>query len=167
MQTRTNALTATHARSARTAYASRREPAAGEALSRDTEVNETLQRLDVIATVMDSAVRIPGTNVVMGVDALLGLVPVIGDAISSAIGGYIIWEAKRLGVSRLVIARMAMNTTIDTVVGAVPVLGDVFDVAYKANRKNVALLKAHLQRHGQTGRDGGHTITATYARKDL
>lgn len=156
-----------YANAAHTPYPGRPESHATASLSRDNEVNETLQRLDVIATVMDSAVRIPGTNVVMGLDALLGLVPVIGDAISGAIGGYIIWEAKRLGVSRLVIARMAMNTTFDTVIGAVPVLGDVFDVAYKANRKNVALLKSHLERHGKTGRGGEHTITATYTRKEL
>lgn len=131
-----------------------------ETVDRDDDVAATLQRLDTIANTMDSAVRIPGTNVVMGLDAALGLLPVIGDAISSAIGAYLIWEARRLGASKFVIARMAANTTIDTVVGSIPVLGDVFDVAYKANRKNVALLKAHLEKKGR-GRDA-RTSEASY-----
>lgn len=129
------------------------------ALSRDDDVSATLQRLEAIATLMDSAVRIPGTQVVMGLDAVLGLVPVIGDAISSAIGGYLIWEARRLGVSKLVLARMASNTTIDAVLGSIPIFGDVFDVAYKSNRKNVAILRAHLEKQGK--RDG-KTIETTY-----
>lgn len=135
-------------------------------LSRDDDVGATLTRLDAIANVMDSAVRIPGTNVVMGMDAVLGLIPVIGDAISSAIGGYIIWEARRLGASRLLIARMTMNTTVDTIIGSIPVFGDVFDVAYKANRKNVALLKGHLEKHGRRDRDG-KTIDASYRSQPL
>lgn len=129
-------------------------------LSRDTAVSDSLARLDTLARVMDSAFTIPGTGIVMGFDALLGLVPVIGDAISSAISGYIIWEARRLGAPRLLIVRMATNTAIDTVVGAIPIVGDAFDVAYKSNRKNVALLRRHIERHG-TGGDN-HTIDATY-----
>jgi len=139
----------------RESYAGRIEP-----LSADNEVAATLQRLDAIATVMDSAVRVPGTQVVMGLDALLGLLPVVGDAIASAIGGYLIWEAKRLGASKFVLARMAANTTIDTVLGSIPIIGDVFDVAFKANRKNVALLKAHLEKNGR--RCDGKTIMGTY-----
>lgn len=129
-------------------------------LSRDTAVSDTLARLDTLARVMDSAFTIPGTGIVLGFDALLGLVPVIGDAISSAISGYIIWEARRLGAPRLLIVRMATNTAIDTVVGAIPIVGDAFDVAYKANHKNVALLRRHIERHG-TG--GSQTIDATYS----
>lgn len=137
-------------------------PNSDATLSRDEDVTATLQRLEAIAAVMDTAVRIPGTQVVMGLDAVLGLVPVIGDAISSAVGAYLIWEARRLGASRFVLARMAANTTLDTVLGSVPVLGDVFDVAYKANRKNVALLRAHLEKHGNRRRDGGKTIETSY-----
>lgn len=118
---------------------------------RDTEVRDLLARLDALAKMMDSAITIPGTNVTMGFDAVIGLVPIIGDAISSAIGGYIIWEARRLGASRFVIARMATNTTIDTLLGVVPVVGDVFDVAFRANRKNVALLRAHIEKRGLGG----------------
>jgi len=85
---------------------------------------------------------------------------VIGDAISGAIASYIIWEARRLGAPRWLIARMAMNTTIDTVVGAVPVFGDLFDVAHKSNLKNVSLLKRHAEKNA--ARYGRRTIETTY-----
>jgi Domain of unknown function (DUF4112) len=124
------------------------------------DMADTLQRLDALATVMDSAITIPGTKVVMGLDALLGLLPVVGDAVSSVISGYIVWEARRIGAPRFLIARMAGNVAVDTLVGSIPVLGDVFDVAFKANRKNVALLKRHVEKHGP--RDA-RTIEASYS----
>ena len=111
----------------------------------------SLARLDALARIMDSAFQIPGTNIRMGVDALLGLLPGIGDAISASISSYLIWEAKQLGVSKLVLARMAGNVAIDTVIGAVPFAGDIFDVAYKANVKNIALLKKHVEKQGLRG----------------
>lgn len=129
-------------------------------LGRDTDVRDTLVRLDTLARVMDSAIKIPGTNVVMGADALLGLLPVVGDAISGVISSYVIWEARRLGVSRLVMVRMVGNTAIDTIVGSVPFVGDLFDVAYKANTKNITLLRRHLEKHGAS-RAG--TIEASYS----
>jgi len=115
---------------------------------RDESVSQALVRLEALARIMDSAVTLPGTKVAMGFDALLGLIPVIGDAISGAISAYIIWEARRLGASRWLLTRMATNTCIDTVLGSIPVVGDVFDVAYKANRKNVALLRTHIEKKG-------------------
>lgn len=127
------------------------------------ETEQSLARLDALSRVMDSAFTIPGTSITMGVDALLGLLPGIGDAISATISSYLIWEAKQLGAPKLVLARMAGNVAIDTVVGAVPLVGDVFDVAYRANRKNVALLKRHLEKQGFTARDG-KTIEGEYER---
>ena len=127
------------------------------------DLHMSVTRLDALATVMDSAIRIPGTTVTIGVDALLGLLPGIGDAISASISSYLIWEAKRLGVSKFVLARMAGNVAIDTVIGAVPFAGDIFDVAYKANKKNVALLKKHVEKHGLRGADG-RTIEVEYQR---
>ena len=115
------------------------------------DVDLSLARLDALARIMDSAFQIPGTNIRMGVDALLGLLPGIGDAISASISSYLIWEAKQLGVSKLVLARMAGNVAIDTVIGAVPFAGDIFDVAYKANVKNIALLKKHVEKQGLRG----------------
>jgi hypothetical protein len=75
-------------------------------------------------------------------------VPVIGDAISGLISSYIIFEARRLGAPRWLITRMAANTALDTILGSIPLLGDMFDVAYKANLKNVNLLKRHAEKHG-------------------
>ena len=117
------------------------------------------ERLDALARLVDSAVRIPGTNVVMGLDALLGLLPVVGDAVSGAVASYIIWEARRLSAPRGLVARMAINTTIDTVLGSIPIVGDVFDVAYKSNLKNVSLLKHHAEKHGKRY---GRAVETTY-----
>ncbi|MBS0268045.1 MAG: DUF4112 domain-containing protein [Proteobacteria bacterium] len=125
------------------------------------EFDESFARIEALAKILDSAVRIPGTKIVMGIDAVLGLVPVIGDAISGAIASYIIWEARRLSAPRWLIARMAMNTAIDTAVGSIPVFGDMFDVAYKSNLKNVALLKRHAEKHGS--RYGRRTIETAYS----
>ena len=84
----------------------------------------------------------------MGLDAIIGLVPVVGDLVSQAVSSYIIWEARKLGVSRLTIARMIGNSLIDTIVGSIPLAGDTFDIFFRANIKNLALLKAHLAKHG-------------------
>jgi hypothetical protein len=107
---------------------------------------ESLKRLDGLAILMDSAVTIPGTNVTMGLDALIGLVPVLGDMVTTAISSYILYEARRLGASKLTLARMAGNVAIDGVVGAIPIVGDVFDVTFRANRRNMAILRTHLER---------------------
>jgi hypothetical protein len=128
----------------------------------NADFDGSFARIEILAKALDSAVRLPGTNVVMGLDALLGLVPVVGDAISAAIASYIIWEARRLGAPRWLIARMAMNTTFDTLVGSIPIVGDVFDVAYKSNLKNIALLKRHADTHA-TRYGRRPIIDATYS----
>jgi hypothetical protein len=123
-----------------------------EAYSHD-EFEQAVARVETLARLMDSAVAIPGTNVRIGLDAAIGLVPVIGDLVSQAIASYIIWEARQLGVSKLTLARMIGNTAIDTVVGMVPFAGDAFDVMYRANTKNLALLKAHIEKRGYAAQD--------------
>jgi hypothetical protein len=112
------------------------------------EADAAYARVDALARAMDSIVTIPGTNVRIGFDALLGLVPVLGDIVSQAISSYIIWEARRLGVSRWTMARMIGNSLMDMTIGAVPVVGDAFDVAFRANMRNLALLKAEMERKG-------------------
>ena len=107
-----------------------------------------LARLEALSRLLDSAVRIPGTDIRVGVDALIGVVPVLGDLASKAISAYLILEARRLGASRWTIARMSANTTIDAVVGSIPIIGDAFDVMYRANLKNIALLRRHLEQRG-------------------
>ena len=109
---------------------------------------ESVARLEALAKLMDGAFVIPGTNIRMGLDAFIGLVPVAGDMLGGLISTYLIWEARRLGAPRWLIARMVANAFLDTTLGAVPVLGDAFDVMFRANMKNMALLRKHLEKRG-------------------
>jgi hypothetical protein len=105
-------------------------------------------RLNRLAWLLDSSIPIPGTGLSIGIDALIGLFPVLGDLIGVALSGYIILEAHRLGASRAVLARMAFNVAVEGIAGMVPVAGDVFDAAWKANQRNVRLLDAwHARPH--------------------
>ena len=107
---------------------------------------------------MDGAFVIPGTNIRMGLDGLIGLVPVAGDMVSGLISTYMIWEARQLGAPRWLIARMLANTLLDTTVGAIPVLGDAFDVLFRANMKNMALLRRHMEKKGLARSTSGPVI---------
>ena len=107
-----------------------------------------LDRIDMLATVFDTAFIVPGTTVRFGVESLLRLVPGVGDAMASALSFYLLYEASRLGVPRLLLARMVANVVLEGAVGMVPVAGDAFDVFFRANRRNVALLRAHFARTG-------------------
>lgn len=101
-----------------------------------------------LARVLDDLVQIPGTRIRVGLDALLGLLPAGGDLIGGALSAWIIVAAVRLGAPPAVVARMGANVLLDTVVGAVPVLGDLFDVAWRANRRNVDLLGRYIDAPG-------------------
>ncbi|GEP02748.1 DUF4112 domain-containing protein [Methylobacterium oxalidis] len=114
----------------------------------DTSREASLARLEKLAFLLDSAFLIPGTNRRVGLEAVIGLVPVIGDIAGVALSSYILYEAKRLGVPRWLLARMALNVAFDGAVGVVPLAGDLFDAAFKANRRNVRLLRRHLERSG-------------------
>ena len=92
---------------------------------------------------MDAGIAIPGTSVRFGLDPVLGLVPGLGDAAGAFLAAWILVEAIRLGAPRATLAHIASNIAIDALVGAVPVLGDIFDVVWKANLKNVELLERH------------------------
>jgi hypothetical protein len=117
----------------------------------EPRTDQSVARLEALARLMDGAFVIPGTNIRMGLDGIIGLVPVAGDLISTLISSYLIWEARQLGASRWLIARMAANTLLDTAVGAVPIVGDAFDVVFRANMKNMALLKKHIAKKGIAG----------------
>jgi hypothetical protein len=110
--------------------------------------DEQLAQLEWIADLLDSRFVIPGTNVRFGLDGVIGLVPVAGDIISALISFYLISRASELGLSPWVKTRMVWNVALDTVVGAVPILGDMFDVSFKSNRRNIALAKRYLVKHG-------------------
>jgi uncharacterized membrane protein len=112
--------------------------------SRPRSRAERIARLDALANLLDTAFILPGTNIRFGVDAVIGLVPGIGDAITTMMSLYIVHEARELGVPRHVIGRMLANVALDGIVGAVPFLGDAFDVMWRANRRNMALLRKYL-----------------------
>ncbi|WP_244630993.1 DUF4112 domain-containing protein [Aureimonas sp. ME7] len=101
-------------------------------------------RLNALARLMDTAIRVPGTNIRFGADALIGLVPGIGDAGGALIGLFIVNEARRLGVPPHKLARMVANIGVDALVGAVPLAGDVFDVYFKAHKRNIRIILDHF-----------------------
>jgi hypothetical protein len=109
---------------------------------------EALARLDRLARVFDTAFVVPGTKIRFGIEAVMRLVPGIGDAAASALSCYLLYEAHRLGVPPRIFARMLLNVAIEGTAGAVPFLGDAFDVAFRANRRNVALLRDHFESVG-------------------
>lgn len=105
----------------------------------------TLQRLERFARLLDSRFRIPGTDIRFGVGPLIGLVPVVGDFAGLALSGYVILESRRIDAPGSLQLRMLGNALLDAIGGTLPVLGDVFDVWYRANDRNVALLRSHLE----------------------
>lgn len=108
---------------------------------RDRRERHRRDRLRTFARVMDELVRIPGTGIRFGLDALIGLIPGAGDVVTGGVSAYLLVAATRLGAPPAVIARMAGNIVLDLAVGAIPLLGDLFDVGWKANTRNVALLE--------------------------
>jgi hypothetical protein len=105
-----------------------------------------VERLERFAELLDSQFRLPGTNVRLGLDPLLGLIPGIGDAATALISLGVVNEARRIGASNRALARMLVNIGVDSIVGTVPLVGDIFDVGYRANRRNVELLRQDLRR---------------------
>jgi hypothetical protein len=89
---------------------------------------ESVARLEAVGRLMDGAFVVPGTNIRLGLDAIIGFVPVAGDMISGLVSSYLIWEARQLGAPSWLIARMVGNTLLDTTIGAIPVVGDAFDI---------------------------------------
>ena len=113
---------------------------------------EALERLERLSRLLDTAIAVPGTSIRLGADAAIGLLPGIGDLISTLLSSYIVYEAHRLGAPKWLIARMIGNVVLDTTLGAIPLAGDVFDVMWRANRRNVRLLREHLTKPGVTSR---------------
>ena len=113
---------------------------------------ETRERLKQLAWLLDSSIPIPGTRFTIGIEALIGLFPFIGDLIGVLLSSYILGEAARLGAPKSVLLRMSGNVALEGVVGIIPLAGDVFDAAYKANQRNVRLLEAWLEEPRRTVR---------------
>jgi hypothetical protein len=118
------------------------------------DADERLRWVERIARLMDSQFRLPGTRFRFGLDPLLGLLPIVGDASTTVVSVALLMTMFRHGASGAVVVRMALNILLDTVVGAIPILGNVFDFAYKSNERNVALLRAHYAegRHAGSGK---------------
>ena len=107
-----------------------------------------LARIDMLARLFDTAFILPGTNVRFGIEAVMRLVPVFGDAAASALSCYLLYEAHRLGVPKQVFARLVANVAIEGAAGTIPLLGDLFDVGFRANRRNVKILHEYFTREG-------------------
>jgi Domain of unknown function (DUF4112) len=112
----------------------------------------SLQRLRVLSHLFDDSLRVPGTDFRFGLDAVIGLVPGIGDATGAAMSAYLLVEAGRLGAPKATLLRMAGNVALEAIVGTIPFVGDLFDAGWKANLRNLRLLEAHLVDPGGTAR---------------
>jgi hypothetical protein len=116
--------------------------------SAQVDKRAAVARLDALAKLFDTAFLLPGTNIRFGIESIMRLVPGVGDAAASALSCWLLYEAHRLEIPKHVFARMVANVAIEGVVGAVPVLGDLFDVGFRANRRNVKILQEHFAREG-------------------
>jgi hypothetical protein len=102
--------------------------------------------MDLVAKLLDATFVVPGTRRKIGIDAIIGLVPGAGDAITTLLSTYIIWEAHRLGLPRAALGRMVANLAVHAAVGAIPVVGDVFDAVFQVNQRNMRIVHAHVRR---------------------
>ena len=110
--------------------------------------HDTIARLDFIARLLDTAFVVPGTNIRFGIEAIIRLMPGIGDAVASALSCVILIEAHRLGVPTRILARMLANVLLEGTAGAMPVVGDMFDIMFRANRRNIRILHDYMRREG-------------------
>lgn len=119
-----------------------RHPSQSTSAPADRE--KAIRRLERLAWLLDDAVRLPGTRVTLGWDSVLGLVPFLGDAATTALAAYFMWEASRLGLSRWTIMKMLGNVAFDFALGTIPLVGDLADIGFRANRRNLKLLHREL-----------------------
>lgn len=119
-------------------------PKKAASLSTKETSTSAVRQLRQLSHVLDNAIRVPGTSYRIGLDPILGLIPGGGDVVGGVLSAYIMFKAFQIGVPRKTLTQMATNIALETLVGTVPVVGDVFDVAWKANVKNVELLETHL-----------------------
>ncbi len=101
------------------------------------------RRIGRVTHALDELIEVPGTPVKVGLDPIIGLIPVVGDAVSAIVGAWVIGEAARFGLPRIVLARMVVNLVVDLVFGAIPLLGDLYDFAFRSNSRNLALFRRH------------------------
>jgi hypothetical protein len=112
-----------------------------------------LAEVEALAWLLDNSIPVPGTGGRrFGIDALIGFVPVVGDLVSGGIGLYVVWRGARLGIPRIVVARMLANSALDLAIGAIPFIGDAFDLWFKANTRNLRLIRQFLEQPDQSTR---------------
>lgn len=104
-------------------------------------------RIEAVEGFMERLFTVPGINRPVGLDSIVGLIPVVGDITTAAIGAWLVWEARNLGMPKWQLARMAGNVGVDTAIGAIPFVGDIFDFAFRSNSRNLRIIKRHLDRH--------------------
>jgi len=105
------------------------------------------RRVEALEALLENTFTLPVINRRIGLDAIIGLLPGIGDAITAVMGLYLVWEARNLGLSKWQLTRMLGNVGFDSLVGAVPLAGDVFDLLYRSNTRNLKIIKRHLDKH--------------------
>lgn len=104
-------------------------------------------RVEALERILERAFVFPGTKIPFGLDSVIGLVPVLGDVVTACISAYMVWEARNLGISKWQLIRMTANVGIDTAIGAIPFVGDAFDLVWRSNSKNLRIIKKHLDKH--------------------
>ncbi|ALE18018.1 hypothetical protein AMC99_02747 [Altererythrobacter epoxidivorans] len=119
----------------------------GVSMPTGTDPQSVRQRLEAMEMLLERSFRIPGVNYPIGLDAIVGLVPVLGDIVTTAMGAYLVWEARNLGLPKWKLWRMGANVAFDTAIGIVPVVGDAADLLFRSNTRNLRIVKKHLDRH--------------------
>ena len=117
------------------------------ALPTGTDSASVRARVVMMERLLERSFTIPGINMPVGLDALVGLVPVLGEVVTAAMGAYIVWEAKNLGVPKWKLARMGANVLFDTAIGAIPLIGDAADLVFRSNTRNLRILLKHIDKH--------------------
>lgn len=110
------------------------------------------KRIEAMEKLLERSFTIPGVNYPIGLDSIIGLVPVVGDLATAAMGAYMVWEAKNIGLPKWKLWRMAGNIAVDTAIGAIPVAGDAFDLMFRSNTRNLKIVKRHLDKHHPASR---------------
>lgn len=123
------------------------EDIAGQFTQQSRDPAAVRRRVEAMEQLLERSFVIPGTKMPVGLDAVIGLIPIVGDLVTMVMGAYIVWEARNLGMSRFHLLRMAANVGIDTLLGAIPVIGDAFDFFWRSNSRNLRLIRRHLDRH--------------------
>lgn len=105
------------------------------------------RRIEALEFLLERAFTVPGTRKRVGLDAIVGLVPVAGDVVTAAMGLYLVWEARKLGMSKWQLARMTGNVAFDAAIGVVPIVGDALDFLFRSNSRNMKIIRRHLDKH--------------------